>query len=146
MITFELKYDDLVHRKLSDKLFIRNTDSKITISECITLFSSEIKWDGMYTLNDAMLRISKGDIFFAGYYDDVLFGYCWLTKVKKSTFKIYNVFSKKTEEPREYGATDMLYKVIKNYTYGSIIAEIDDWNEKSMNVFRKLGFKVSELS
>ena len=111
------------------------------IQECIDSFNSEIVWDKMFTVNDSVIRIKNGDIFFVGYYDNYLFGYCWLNKITDNLFKIYNVFSKKSNINREYGATDLLYFIIKNHTRGTIISEVDEWNSKSINVFRKLGFK-----
>jgi RimJ/RimL family protein N-acetyltransferase len=35
----------------------------------------------------------------------------------------------------------MLFYIIENYTNTTILANIDDWNIKSINVFTKLGFR-----
>jgi len=94
----------------------------------------------MFDINDAILRFNNEEKFFVGYWDNNIFGYCWLKKLDTNSYHIYNVFSKHTGTKREYGATDMLYYVIKNNTTGEILANIDDWNEKSINVFNKLGF------
>jgi len=138
MINFELKYENLIEREIHNNLIVTETKDLNIIESCINLFNSEIVWDKMFTIKDAEIRIRKGDIFFVGYYDNYLFGYCWLTKNK--IFKIYNVFSKNIPINRIYGATDLLYFVIKNYTSGIIISEVDEWNLKSINVFKKLGF------
>ena len=140
MIKFNLTYEYLIERELSDKLTIIKTENLHIIQECINLFNSEIVWDKMFTVNDSIYRIQNGDKLFVGYYDNIIFGYLWLKKYN-NIFQIYNVFSKNTTFKREYGATDMLYYVIKNYTSGTIVSEVDEWNIRSINVFNKLGFK-----
>jgi len=137
MINFELKYENLIEREIHNNLIVTETKDLNIIESCINLFNSEIIWEKMFTIKDSEIRIKNGDVFFVGYYNNDLFGYCWLTK--NDTFKIYNVFSK-THINRIYGATDLLYFVIKNYTSGIIISEVDEWNLKSINVFKKLGF------
>lgn len=144
MINFILRQENLNDRVLSDNLNIVEETNERIIENCIEFFNSEIKWDGMFDLNEAKSRINKGDKFFVGYQNGIIFGYCWLTKLDINHHKIYNVFSRSTKQPRTYGATDMLYYVIKNYTKGDVIAEVDEWNTKSINVFMKLGFNQFE--
>lgn len=51
-------------------------DSEI-IQECIDLFNSEIQWAGMFNLQTALDRFTKGHRMFS-LYDDNLLGYCWV--------------------------------------------------------------------
>ena len=140
MIEFTLKDNELKERELPEYIYITEVTNETIIKNCIEFFNQEIKWDGMFDLDEAKRRINNGDKFFTGYQNGMIFGYCWLTKLDTGHYKIYNVFSRKTEQPRTYGATDMLYYVIKNHTKGIVSAEVDEWNTKSINVFTKLGF------
>jgi hypothetical protein len=78
---------------------------------------------------------------FVSYYKGEIVGYCWLKCIDSTTYYIYNVFIKTTNYSRMYGATDMLFYVIQNYTNTNILTNIDDWNIRSINVFTKLGFE-----
>lgn len=142
MIKLRLDYQDLLHRDLSIKLNIFQTNDPGIIQESIDNFNEEIDWENMFNLDIALNRISVGDKFFVAKHDENLFGYCWLKENSKNKYFIYNVFSKKLPKIREYGATDMLYFVIKNNTRGEIYSEVDKWNNKSINMFKKLGFTV----
>ena len=140
MIDYILTRENLIERELPEYIYITDETNETIIKNCIEFFNQEIKWDGMFDLDEAKRRINNGDKFFTGYQNGMIFGYCWLTKLDTGHYIIYNVFSRKTEQPRTYGATDMLYYVIKHHTFGIVSAEVDDWNIKSINVFTKLGF------
>lgn len=140
MIRFTLKYNELIERKISNDLLIIETQDIDIIQQCIDQFNSEVEWEHMFDLNRALERIKNDNKMFVGYYKNELFGYCWLEKISLNTFSIYNVFSKKEPTIRNYGATDLLYFVIKNHTNNTIVATVDDWNTKSINMFNKLGF------
>jgi len=142
MIDFRLNKVDLIKRKLPVGLVVNEVTDENIIEGCIKAFKSEVKWNGMFSVSDAMKRIKNGDRFFVGKYDGNIFGYCWLKRAYKDSSEIYNVFSKKTDSPRLYGATDLLYSVIENNTSGVILAKLDDWNIRSIHVFEKLGFKM----
>lgn len=142
MIKVHLVYDELISRVIPNNVIICSTEDTQLVSECIDLFNAEIKWDGMFTIDDAINRFKHGQRFFVGYYKDTLFGYCWVQTFDTDTHIIFNVFSKHTDYKRTYGATDILHHVIKNeLAVGNVIAYVDDWNVKSLNVFNKLGFK-----
>ena len=140
MIRFVLNKENLITRTLPDGLQLINTTDPLVIHMCISMFNSEIKWDSMFTVFDALRRIDAGERMFIGQYYGNIFGYCWVIDKDYDTY-IYNVFSKTTEIPRQYGATDMLYYVIKNHGNKIISAKVDEWNVKSINVFKKLGFQ-----
>ena len=142
MLKFSLKFEDLIERELPIDLIVIECKHPFNIGfipiieSCIDIFNREIQWNNMFSLDVAFDRINNGEKFFIAYHEGELFGYCWLS----SENKIYNVFSKKTYHQRKYGATDMLYYIIKNHTTGVITAEVDEWNYRSINVFNKLGF------
>jgi hypothetical protein len=140
MIRFSIRYNDLIDRELSNNINIIQIEDLNTIKQCIDMFNNEVVWNDMFDLNGALKRIKNGNKMFVGYYKNEIFGYCWLEKILLNTYCIFNVFSKKEPINRNYGATDLLYYVIKNHTNGNIIASVDEWNTKSINVFNKLGF------
>lgn len=140
MIHLELNKENLPHRDLPKGLKVSETRDPYIIHKCIELFNEDLEWDGMFNVFDALRRIDYGERMFVGSFNGVIFGHCWVDKTETDKFYIYNVFSKKTDTPRKYGATDMLHYVIKTHTIGTIWAKVDEWNTKSIKVFEKLGF------
>ena len=140
MIRFVLNKKDLPKRNHPIGLNVTEASDEYIIMQCINLFNRDLEWDGMFDVFDALRRIEDGQKMFVGWINGKIFGYCWMETIFEDEYYIYNVFSEKTNEPRTYGATDMLYDVIKNNTKGKIKAKVDDWNTKSIRVFEKLGF------
>ena len=138
MINFILNSDDLIYRDISDNIEIIETHDPKIIEYCIEMFNVDIKWDYMFDIDEAQNRILNGHKLFVAYYQKIIYGYCWL-----NDNIIYNVFSKQHTGKRNYGATDMIYLVIKNHTNGPVKSFVDEWNEKSINVFKKLGFNLN---
>lgn len=134
---FFLNHSQLVERKTN--ISIKEIKAKAEIQKCIDLFNSEIKWDGMFNVEQALDRIERGERMFVGYKNEDIFCYCWIKENHKDDYYIYNVFSKKPKSLRKIGVIDLLYLVIKNYTTGKIRAEIDDWNGQSQKVANRLG-------
>jgi hypothetical protein len=141
MLHFSLNVEKLPLRAKNEIIEVFETKDPKIIQESIDNFNKEIKWDGMFDLEEAKKRFLNNSIMFVAKYNESLYGHCWLAKISDFNYKIYNVYSKKTEILRNYGGTDMLYYVIKNHTKGNVEADVDDWNVKSINMFKKLGFK-----
>ena len=144
MIRFLLNHSNL-------KEIITNVEIKILtdeneIQKCIDLFNSEIIWDSMFNIQIALDRIKKGELLFAAYKNKNIFSYCWLQQRNNNEYYLYNVFSKKSNTLRKVGVIDLLYLVIKYYTKGTILVEIDEWNTQSQKVANKLGFNIIENS
>lgn len=141
MIKYELNYEHLIERNIhSDFKIVEITDDDI-IQHCIDLFHSEVIWDDMFNVKEALNRIERGEKMFVGYKDKDIFCYCWLKQNDKHIYHIYNVFSKKPKSLRKIGVIDLLYLVIKYHTIGKITSEADEWNIQSHKVIHKLGFK-----
>lgn len=141
MLHFLLEVSKLPQRDPNTEINVFETKDHTLIQTSIDNFNNEIKWDGMFDLNEANRRFSNNSIMFVALHDDLVYGHCWLAKISDTEYKIYNVYSKQTENVRNYGATDMLFYVIKNYTNGIVVSDVDEWNEKSINMFKKLGFE-----
>ena len=141
MISLKLDKENQSIRELNPVIDVLEIKDDEVIQNCIDLFNSEIDWEGMFTLSDAKNRIANDEKMYVGYRNGRIFGHFWLKKINDNSYYIYNVFSKNTSYKREYGATDMIYHVISNLDFISILAHVDDWNTKSLNVFEKLGFQ-----
>ena len=138
MINFILNPNNLIYRDISEDIEIVETHDPEIIKHCIKMFNNEISWDKMFNLDEAQNRILNGHKFFVANYQKMIYGYCWL-----DDDVIYNVFSKHHIGERNYGATDMIYLVIKHHTNGPVKSFVDEWNEKSIRVFKKLGFNLN---
>ena len=138
MFNYILNPNDLIDRNISEDIEIKEICDYQIIKHCINMFNNEHNWDLMFNLDDAQDRILNGHKFFVAYHEINIYGYCWL-----DYDVIYNVFSKQHVGERNYGATDMIYVVIKNYTNGPVKSFVDEWNKKSINVFKKLGFNLN---
>lgn len=141
MINFYLEKNNLVNRLVNRQIQVSETSDLLIVKRCIQLFNEEIDWDKMFDLSEAQHRLNEGHKLYVGYINQEIFGYFWLKEENEDTHRIYNVYSKGQPINRQYGATDMIYQVVLSgnhkYTY---VAEVDDWNIKSQNVFNKLGF------
>jgi hypothetical protein len=134
---FFLNHSQLVERKTN--ISIKEITAKAEIQKCIDLFNSEIKWDGMFNVEQALHRIERGEKMFVGYKNEDIFCYCWIRQDSEQEYYLYNLFSKKPKSLRKIGVVDMLYLVIKYHTIGKITAEVDEWNIQSQRVANRLG-------
>ena len=141
MIKYKLKYEDLIDHNIHPDFKILEVTDTIVIQKCIDLFNSEIQWNGMFNIQEALHRIERGEKMFVGYKNEDIFCYCWIRRDDEQMYYIYNVFSKKPKSLRKIGVIDLLYSVIKYHTIGKIIGEVDEWNTQSKKVTEKLGFR-----
>jgi hypothetical protein len=141
MLHFSLDVTNLPIRGVNTLINVFETKDPKIIQNSIDNFNKEIKWDGMFDLEEANRRFLNNSIMFVAEHDKSIYGHCWLNEISELKYKIYNVYSQNSKTPKNYGATDMLFYVIKNYTKGVVVADVDEWNEKSINMFKKLGFE-----
>ena len=110
------------------------------ISQCIDLFHKEINWNGMFDLNEARKRTKLGDIMYIGIEHNSPFGYFWVKNIDTKYF-LYNVFVVSKRKDIKYTGRHLLHAVIQTFDPDkSCFAHIDEWNIKSINLFKKLGF------
>ena len=137
MKTFLLNHSELIERKTD--ISIKQITEQIEIQKCIDLFNSEIQWNDMFNVEQALDRIERGEKMFVGYKNEDIFCYCWIRQDSEQEYYLYNLFSKKPKSLRKIGVVDMLYLVIKYHTIGKITAEVDEWNIQSQRVANRLG-------
>jgi len=137
---YELKYENLVQRNIHLDFKIVETTNKDIIQNCINLFNSKIKWDNMFDLHEAIERIKLGDKMYVGYFENNIIGYSWLKPINNYQYYIYNVFIEQDSTNRNFGASDLVYLIIKYHTKGLITLDVDEWNRKAQKFAEKLGF------
>jgi hypothetical protein len=109
------------------------------INQCITMFNSQLEWDGMFDISEARRRVVAGDTMYIGI-DNEVYSYLWVNSNPNYYF-IYNVFSNNIRSNPNYTGKDLVYSVIKSHLLDKDSrCEIDEWNTQSINLFKKLGF------
>jgi hypothetical protein len=110
------------------------------IKECITLFNSELEWDGMYNLTDAIKRFEDGYVNFILIENNVIYGYVWFTQ-NTTNVLLLNLFMRNNNIHKKYKGREFISNVIyNNYNECNIHNQVDEWNIKSINLFKSLGF------
>lgn len=111
-----------------------------SIEKCIKLFNDEIVWSGMFDMCQAEQRVKDGKELYIGLIENEIFGYTWFEKYKDGK-KIFNVFVRNNQKDRKYSGSEFISQIIKEFQPNHIIyAEVDEWNVKSIGMFKKLGF------
>ena len=110
------------------------------VKECITLFNSELEWDGMYNLTDAIKRFEDGYVNFILIENNIIYGYVWFIK-NTTNVLLLNLFMRNNNIHKKYKGREFISNVIyNNYNEYNIHNHVDDWNIKSINLFKSLGF------
>lgn len=110
------------------------------IKDCIDLFHAEIKWEGMYTLDDAIKRFNNGYCNFVLISDNIIYGYVWSIQ-KGSTLFFENVFMKTLKINKKWKGRDFISSIISNhYSNHQINVYVDNWNVASIKMTKSLGF------
>jgi hypothetical protein len=113
------------------------------MQEAIGYFNSEVEWDEMFTFEEAVSRVQNGMVMYIGVIDTTVFGYVWFKEYINNRF-LFNLFIRNNVADKTYTGKEFVSDVINRYEYGKVIhCEVDDWNEKSIKLFKKLGFKAS---
>lgn len=111
------------------------------IEECINNFNEEIRWDGMFDIIEAQNRITNGMKMYIGLYDNKAFGYVWFNNYEDGRL-LFNLFVRNNTAIRNYRGNEFVSNVIDKFETNKVIyCQVDEWNEKSIKLFKKLGFK-----
>jgi hypothetical protein len=146
MISFSLNKNNFIplQREYTiikvDKLnFERNKDY---VLDSIHNFNSEIKWDNMFTLDEANNRVFNNMRMYIGLIDSQVFGHVWFKDYNDGVY-LFNLFVKNNTIDKTYTGTEFVSDIINRFeTQYPIYADVDDWNVKSIRLFKKLGFRV----
>jgi hypothetical protein len=146
MISFSLSKNNFI--PLQREYTIIKIDSinfesnKNYVLDSIHNFNSEIKWDNMFTLDDANNRVFNNMRMYIGLIDSEVFGHVWFKDYKDGVY-LFNLFVKNNTTNKTYTGTEFTSDVINRFeTQYPIYANVDSWNEKSIRLFKGLGFKI----
>jgi hypothetical protein len=116
--------------------------NKDYILDSIHNFNSEIKWDNMFTLDEANNRVFNNMRIYIGLIDSQVFGHVWFKDYKDGIY-LFNLFVKNNIIDKTYTGTEFTSDIINRFeTQYPIYADVDNWNVKSIRLFKKLGFRV----
>lgn len=108
------------------------------VKNSIQIFNSQIKWDGMYGLDEAINRFEEEYIMYMIYTDDI-YGYVWFNDYEDGVY-LQNLFMVKSKT-QKWRATELVSSIITDkYPTSTIYCYADDWNIGSQTVAKKLGF------
>lgn len=146
MKKFELHKDNFFEIENSIGLLIKKVTELSDTSSMETLidyFNREYTWDGMFTINDVLDRLNKGDILFILSYNHMDIGYIWYTEIDEKTCKSYNLYvTKIINRPNDsaYWFYNRVSKIMIE-KYDKIVCDAEDWNKRVHDIFYQTGFK-----
>jgi hypothetical protein len=108
------------------------------VKNSIRIFNSQIKWNGMYGLGEAIDRFERGYVMYMIYTDDI-YGYVWFNDYEHGVY-LQNLFMLKSKT-QKWRATELVSSIIADkYSTLKVYCCIDDWNIISHRGVIKLGF------
>jgi len=145
MISFSLSEKNF--RYIGTEYTIIKVDSinfesnKDYVLDSINNFNSEIEWDNMFTLEESKNRVFNNMRMYIGLIDSKVFGHAWFKDYKDGVY-LFNLFVKNNTTTKNYTGTEFTSDIINRFeTQYPIYADVDDWNVKSIRLFKKLGFR-----
>ena len=115
--------------------------NKQYILKSIDNFNLEIEWNSMFTLEEANNRVLSNMRMYVGLVDSKIFGHVWFKDYKDGSY-LFNLFVKNKGKTENYTGTEFTSDIIKRFEKKyPVYADVDEWNEKSIKLFKRLGFK-----
>lgn len=126
--------DSISFIQITNLNFLENQN---IISKTVETFNSEIKWDKMWNLDDANVRLASGEILYILLDGKTPIGHVWY-----DLYYLYNAF---VSEKREDGDSiwfiqETMWDMKKDYDLTYIKLYVDDWNERAIRFWKKLNF------
>jgi len=145
MILFSLSENDFTPLGIEYtvvKIDLSNFESnKQYVTDSINNFNLEIEWNEMFTLEEASSRVSNNMRMYIGIIDLKVFGHVWFKDYKDGSY-LFNLFVKNKAKTENYTGTKFTSDIINRFENEyPIYADVDEWNEKSIKLFNRLGFK-----
>jgi len=145
MINFKLLPENFNHLEKQYRIvpinFINFKYFYSLIDDSINYFNQELDWKDMFTLDVAYQRIKDGMTMYVGMIDAGVFGYVWFDN-KNDGRSLFNLFVRNKVNIKNYSGQEFVSDVIYRFEYDKVIySEVDEWNEKSIKLFKKLGFQ-----
>lgn len=137
---FYIKNDDYSIKKFNQIIEINNFDFHTAIEKELDIFKEEIgflTWD----IETALNRLNNGERLLGFFPEFDIKGWVWLNPIDKM---VYNLYVNKKYRRRGWG-TKLHYaiqSVAKDMGLDEIYCNIDDWNQSSISVATKSGWKI----
>lgn len=118
-----------------------HTDYFNEIVKTIDIFNAEIQWDEMYNFDQAIKRILDGSVLYLLFDGKILYGYLWM-RPQHNGYYLHNLFMRSQGVEKKWRGREFVSAVVKeHYSNQSIYVDVDEWNQKSIRLFKSLGFK-----
>jgi hypothetical protein len=145
MILFSLSENDFTPLGIEYtvvKIDLSNFESnKQYVTDSINNFNLEIEWNEMFTLEKASNRVFNNMRMYLGLIDSKVFGHVWFKDYRDGSY-LFNLFVKNKAKTENYTGTKFTSDIINRFENKyPIYADVDEWNEKSIKLFNRLGFK-----
>ena len=146
MKKFELDKDNFFEIENSIGLILRrvtNVSDALSMKILIDYFNKEYMWDSMFTINDVLDRLNRGDVLFILSYNHIDIGYVWFREIDKTNCYLYNLYVTRQLYRPKNAPIWFVNRVSKKMLniYSKIVCECEDWHINAQNLFIKSGFK-----
>ena len=110
------------------------------LSNEIKIFNEEIKWDGMWSVEDSITRFKQGWLLITYEIENTIKGWLWINLPNKEIFNLYV-----NKNFRGRGIAKSLYMKVEQIANENkldiLYADIENWNLISINLIKKMGWK-----
>jgi RimJ/RimL family protein N-acetyltransferase len=111
------------------------------VLDSINNFNIELKWDEMFTFEEASSRIYNNMKVYIGLIDSKVFGHLWFRDYKDGSYA-FNLFVKNRAKTENFIATEFASDVLNRFENKyPVYCDVDEWNKKSLKLVSRLGFK-----
>ena len=127
-------------RESLEYIRITNKEYKSTkdlISLTIDTFNSEIKWEDMWDLYDAEIRLNQNQILYLLLENKIPIGHVWY-----DSYYLYNAFVSKERRDGDslWFVHETMWDMKEKNNLEFIKLYVDSWNERAIKFWEKLGF------
>ena len=114
------------------------SETKELIQKSIDTFNSEIEWNEMWDIETANDRLSNGEILYLLLDSNTPIGHVWY-----DLYYLYNAFVSKKREDGDsiWFIQETMWNMKENFDLKYIKLYVDDWNERAIKFWKKLGYR-----
>ena len=137
-IWFSIDLSEVIYYKVNEIIIITKDNYhkyENEIQEGIDSFTEKIKWEKMWTIIDAKIRLEEGQTLYLYRPENRTIGFVWF----KGNL-LYNAFM---HPSRKKGISQKFFSntiIMNNYKETKLY--VDEWNTKALKLWKKIGFKI----
>ena len=111
--------------------------SKQLILQTIDTFNSEIKWEDMWDIYDAEVRLNQKQILYLLLDSNIPMGHVWY-----DSYYLYNAFVSKERRDGDslWFIQETMWDMKEKSNIKSVKLYVDSWNERAIKFWKKLNF------